>query len=289
MKNFYKRVYEIVSKIPRGKVATYGQIALLLGEPRSARIVGWAMKAAPDSLKLPCHRVVNRLGEMAPEYAFGSQEVQRALLISEGIIFKEDGCVDIKKCLWSGPHHIQINFTPFPKLSTERLILRQIKAEDDKEMFDIRSDENVSKYIDRPIAKTICEAKQFINKINDGIDKNKWIQWGIALKNENKLIGTICLWNISEELSKAEVGYELLPHYQGKGIMNEALIKVIEYGFKHMKLDYIEAYTSPDNKSSIKLLKRNNFTESGSIKDKSYSGDKFIEMKIYKLDSRKEV
>ncbi|GAA0729589.1 MGMT family protein [Clostridium malenominatum] len=105
-KDFFQRVYKIVSQIPEGKVATYGQIALLLGEPRSARIVGWAMKAAPEELKLPCHRVVNKFGEMAPSYVFGSMEFQRDVLISEGITFKENLCIDMKKHLWSGPKDI---------------------------------------------------------------------------------------------------------------------------------------------------------------------------------------
>lgn len=106
MKDFFQRVYGIVSQIPEGKVVTYGQIAQLLGEPRSARIVGWAIREAPEKLHLPCHRVVNRFGEMAPDYAFGSQEVQRALLTSEGITFKENGCIDIATHLWSGPNKI---------------------------------------------------------------------------------------------------------------------------------------------------------------------------------------
>lgn len=100
MKDFFSRVYDVVSRIPEGKVMTYGQIAALLGEPRGARVVGWAMRAAPSSLNLPCHRVVNRLGEMAPSYAFGSKDIQRELLISEGITFKENGCIDMKKHLW---------------------------------------------------------------------------------------------------------------------------------------------------------------------------------------------
>lgn len=100
MEDFFKRVYSIVAKIPEGNVATYGQIARLLGEPRSARIVGWAMRAAPGDMYLPCHRVVNRLGELAPEYAFGSKQLQRDILQSEGITFKKDGCIDLKKHLW---------------------------------------------------------------------------------------------------------------------------------------------------------------------------------------------
>lgn len=101
-KNFFSRVYNLVSKIPEGKVATYGQIAILLGEPRSARIVGWAMRKAPDSLHLPCHRVVNKSGKLSPDYVFGSSDLQRSLLKSEGIIFKRNGHIDIEKCLWNG-------------------------------------------------------------------------------------------------------------------------------------------------------------------------------------------
>ena len=101
MKGFFSRVYEIVNQIPIGKVATYGQIALLLGEPRSARIVGWAMRTAPEHLKLPCHRVVNKQGQMSPDYAFGSSEIQRAMLISEGITFDKNGCIHMEKHLWN--------------------------------------------------------------------------------------------------------------------------------------------------------------------------------------------
>lgn len=101
-KDFFQRVYKIVAQIPEGKVATYGQIAAMLGQPRSARVVGWAMRSAPEDLHLPCHRVVNRLGEMSPDYAFGSSDIQRGMLSSEGITFKEDGTIDMKKHLWNG-------------------------------------------------------------------------------------------------------------------------------------------------------------------------------------------
>ncbi|KPU45446.1 methylated-DNA--protein-cysteine methyltransferase [Oxobacter pfennigii] len=100
MDNFFHRVYKIVAKIPKGKVATYGQIASILGHPKGARTVGWAMQSAPSHLNLPCHRVVNRLGEMAPEHIFGDKRYQQALLEIEGVTFKEDGCIDMKKHQW---------------------------------------------------------------------------------------------------------------------------------------------------------------------------------------------
>lgn len=100
MKGYFDQVYFLVSKIPRGKVATYGQIAALLGNPRNGRIVGWAMRLAPDDLNLPCHRIINRNGVLAPEYAFGGKAVQRSLLEDEGVTFEKDGSVDLEKCLW---------------------------------------------------------------------------------------------------------------------------------------------------------------------------------------------
>ena len=99
---FFQRVYVLVAQIPRGKVATYGQIAALLGQSRNARVVGWAMKAVPENLKLPCHRVVNKFGELSPNYAFGDKSVQRGILEYEGITFLKDGKINMKKHLWNG-------------------------------------------------------------------------------------------------------------------------------------------------------------------------------------------
>jgi len=95
---FFKDVYAVVSRIPAGKVATYGQIAFLIGRPGAARTVGYAMNGAPAGLS--CHRVVNRLGEMAPGDIFGGAEAQRERLESEGVIFLSDGRIDLKKCLY---------------------------------------------------------------------------------------------------------------------------------------------------------------------------------------------
>lgn len=100
MDNFFQKVYGVVGRIPKGKVATYGQIAALLGNPKGARTVGWAMQSAPSYLNLPCHRVVNKSGSLAPQYVFGSREYQRALLEMEGITFREDGCINMKTHLW---------------------------------------------------------------------------------------------------------------------------------------------------------------------------------------------
>lgn len=96
-KGFFEKVYDIVACIPEGEILTYGQIAMMIGSPRSARIVGYAINAAPEELHLPCHRVVNQSGRMAPGEIFGGAERQRKMLEKEGITFLENGCIDIKK------------------------------------------------------------------------------------------------------------------------------------------------------------------------------------------------
>lgn len=101
MKEYFRRVYEIVALIPEGKVMTYGQIAALLGDPRNGRVVGWAMRAAPADMNLPCHRVINKNGILASEYVFGGKEIQKAILENEGITFKKDGTVNMEKHLWA--------------------------------------------------------------------------------------------------------------------------------------------------------------------------------------------
>jgi ribosomal-protein-alanine N-acetyltransferase len=151
-------------------------------------------------------------------------------------------------------------FTPFPNISTTRLTLRQLKNADENEIFFMRSDEGMLEFIDIPKAKNLEDASAYIQMINKGIGENKWMFWGISLnENVEKLIGTICLWNISIETNKAEIGYVLHPDFQGKGIMQEAAEKVIEYGFKTMKLNFIDAHLHAKNEKSLKLLERNRF------------------------------
>lgn len=151
------------------------------------------------------------------------------------------------------------NFTPFPVLQTERLALRQLRSTDDKEIFALRSNDNVNKYLDRKPSQSIDDAMNFIQAINENIQRNDSLYWAITWNGTDKLIGTICLFGFSEGDSKAEIGYELLPGFQGKGIMQEAASKVIQFGFQHVGLNSIEAYTHCKNQSSTRLLEKLNF------------------------------
>ncbi len=98
----FEKVYEIVKKIPEGRVATYGQIARLLGNPRYSRVVGYALHVNPSPDTIPCFRVVNRDGRTSPAFAFGGQDVQKELLLSEGVEFLPNGNVDLSRFLWDG-------------------------------------------------------------------------------------------------------------------------------------------------------------------------------------------
>ncbi len=165
----------------------------------------------------------------------------------------------------------KLNFTPFPILITERLTLRCLEVSDDQQILMLRSDNRVNQYLARPKQKDIKESGAFISKINDGINNNEWIYWAITLKESPKLIGTICLWNFSSNKNVAELGYELDPAFQGKGIMNEALKIIIEFGFQEIELKTIEAYTHINNNNSSKLLLKNNFKQDEERIDKENS------------------
>lgn len=99
--NTFTRIYEVVKRIPRGRVCTYGQIALLVGNPRLSRVVGYALHVNPEPGVIPCHRVVNRNGEVSRAFAFGGENMQIQLLEDEGVEFVA-GKVPLDKYMWFG-------------------------------------------------------------------------------------------------------------------------------------------------------------------------------------------
>lgn len=152
-----------------------------------------------------------------------------------------------------------MNFTPFPEIITPRLILREPKLEDWPVISYLRTDKEINRFVNRSSAATRKKASEFIQKCLDDIRKNKLINWFICLKEDRRMIGTICLWNFSPNRKTAEIGYELHATFQGFGLMHEAMQAVIKFGFAEMDLNMIEAFTNSDNTKSINLLKRNQF------------------------------
>ncbi len=100
---FNQLVYALARQIPPGQVASYGQLALLAGNPRGARVVGYAMHRVPDGSDVPCHRVVFRDGSLCQGFAFGGTDLQRQMLAAEGVTFDSEGRVDMARHRWAGP------------------------------------------------------------------------------------------------------------------------------------------------------------------------------------------
>lgn len=178
---------------------------------------------------------------------------------------------------------LDFKFKPFPNLVTDRLFLRAITLDDKREIFALHSDPKVMEHVCRPLAGSVDEAEAFINKITNGIKTAQLVYWGITLKVDNSLIGTICLWNISKENHRAEVGYELMPLYQGQGLMQEALVRVIEYAFNKIKLHSLEAEVNPANTKSLRILERNGFSREAYFRDNVYFNGRYWDICIYTL------
>ena len=151
------------------------------------------------------------------------------------------------------------NLVPFPTLTTERLKLRQLLESDVEEIFSLRSDTRINKYLDRQPSITLEDSLNFIRKTNEYIKNSPLKYWAIELKDSKNLVGTICLFDFSVELKKCEIGYELLPDFQGNGIMIEATRAIIAYAFEGPGLKIIDACTHKDNHTSTKLLQKLNF------------------------------
>jgi len=154
---------------------------------------------------------------------------------------------------------LQRNFDPFPALTSQRLRLRRLTSEDVQEIYNLRSNESVNLHLDRKPAQSVDDARIFIEKINAFIDRNEGLYWAICLKENPRLIGTICYFDFSETEESAEIGYELHPFYQHKGIMHEALSVVLPFGFQTLGLKSIIAVLSVKNENSIRLLEKNRF------------------------------
>lgn len=167
-----------------------------------------------------------------------------------------------------------MTFLPFPVLETDRLILRQLCAADAADLFIMRSDPEVMRYIPRPLAQTISDASAVITMVNDFISKGEKINWAITLKSTGQVIGMIGYVNLKPEHFRAEVGYSLARAWHRQGIMREALACVLRYGFEHMHLHSVEAITDAENVASGRLLLAAGFVQEASFKeDFFYNGE----------------
>ena len=150
----------------------------------------------------------------------------------------------------------------YPILTTERLTLRPLSINDYQDIFDLRSDTEINKFLGRQLCKTTDDAKNFINKVNENIEKGGTYYWGICLTETKQLVGTICLFDFSIEKKSCEIGYELMMKFQKQRIMQEAVEKVIDFVFQTLKFKNIIAFTHYENQNSTNLLLKLNFLKS---------------------------
>ena len=175
-------------------------------------------------------------------------------------------------------------FTPFPALSTERLLLRELTLDDAPAVQQLRSNPEVMQYINRPLTQTLEEAEAWVNMITDALKKDDGITWCICLKEAPGVhVGSIGFWRLEKENHRAELGYMLEPALHGKGYMYEALKEVLKYGFGVLGLHSAEAQLDPRNVASAALLKKAGFVQEGYFRENYYLHGQFADTAVYSL------
>jgi len=178
---------------------------------------------------------------------------------------------------------LELNFNPFPVIETDRLLLRRVTNDDANAVFELRSNPESMKFIPRPLLKNTKEALELIAEIDSKIETNIGINWAITLKDNPKLLGIIGYYRTQPENYRSEIGYILLPEFHGKGIVSEALNRLIKYGFEDLKLHSIEAIIDPENFASEKVLQKCGFIKEAHFKESDYYGGRFRDKVIYSL------
>lgn len=178
---------------------------------------------------------------------------------------------------------LNLQYTPFPILETERLRLRAFVVDDAKALYEMRSDDRVMKYLGRDKMKSEKEAQEYIQKVSNEAKENKAIEWAITMKGENQVIGKLGYWRIMPQHRRAEIGYTLTTEYFGKGIMSEAVSAVVKFGFEVMLLHSIEANLDPENVKSSQLLIRNGFVKEGHFRQSYFYNGVFTDTGSYSL------
>jgi len=174
----------------------------------------------------------------------------------------------------------KFDFTQFPNLESERVILRKLQSKDAELIFDYQSNPENFPFVDMPVYTELKQAEDYISKMNNGVEKSSWIIWAIADKVTDLILGTISIWGIEEDKSAAELGYGLYSGNTGKGLMSEALNLSVKFGFEVMGLDYLDAYTNIKNLKSCSLLERNGFSKVEVVTEDNGGGP--MDMAVYR-------
>ena len=181
-----------------------------------------------------------------------------------------------------------VNFEPFPILETERLILRRPSPSDVNEMFAMRSDPAVMKYVPRPLAQNLEDAAKHLELIEEKIRTNLGINWAVTIKGKDQMIGIMGIYQMRPDDYRGEIGYMVLGVHEGKGFTSEAVAAIVKYGFEGLKLNSIEGIIDPGNTASARVLEKNNFRREAHLRQNVFYDGKFLDSVIYaKLASDK--
>jgi ribosomal-protein-alanine N-acetyltransferase len=176
-------------------------------------------------------------------------------------------------------------FSNFPTLETERLILRKLRLEDAKDLFEYASDPEITKYVTWEPHKSIEDSINLIKFTHERYEKREGIIWGIVYKENNKVIGTCDISPVTKHF-RAEIAYALSRDYWGKGLMTEAVKEVIRFGFEKMNLNRIQAMCIPENIDSYRVMEKVGMKYEGVIREYIYIKGKFQDLKLYSIVRR---
>lgn len=181
---------------------------------------------------------------------------------------------------------MHINLSPFPVLSSTRLILRKLNDTDSSDVLILRSDPQTMQFIPRPLCNTEEEARNHIEEVNEGASKNQMINWAINLKGENQVIGMIGLFRMQPENFRTELGYILHPKFRGKGIMAEAVTLVLNYALYELDFHSVEAVIDPRNIASERVLLAQGFLKEAHLRENKFYNVSFYDTAIYSILKR---
>ena len=171
---------------------------------------------------------------------------------------------------------IEAIFTDFPRIETERLILRQIQASDADALFALFSEGDVMEFSGGKVPhQTVEETRAFIRQLQGWYERHEGIEWGITRKGDDTVIGTCGFYSFDERFYRAETGYELHPAYWRQGIMSEALRAIVAFAFTTIGLHRIEAVVDEGNDRSTGILRKFGFTHEGTLRQRVFFRDRF--------------
>jgi len=170
-----------------------------------------------------------------------------------------------------------------PLIEAERILLRHLEKSDVDSLFDIFSDDETMRYWSSPPFQSRDEAENLLAEIHGYFAQKMLFQWGIALKESDRIIGTTTLFHLDTKNRRAEIGYALDRRFWGKGYVNEALNSLFKYAFENLKMHRIEADVDPRNSASVKVLERLGFQKEGLLRERWHVGGEIQDALFYGL------